>query len=293
MLRVKNRKSLIAKLLFVALTFAVSVGAGSSTPFTPNTGPSLLILGDSITWGSDYFAKAQKLVAGDGQWVNVVLDGQYSRRVAFPTPNTSIRMSGVKSYLKLKAAGLNPDAVIVALGSNDVALETKPEIYEKIIRDLMNTIGNVPVTWLTVNRRDTKAIFARSVVFNTVLVKLTSEYPNLVLSDWSAIINDNPKLMSWDKVHLTPTGYAIRAKSYQSMARDIYERYWIATLPTTTPTAVTTTTTPVATTLPAVTTTLPIDTSTTIAATTTTTTTLASVTTTIATTTTTTVKTTP
>ncbi len=278
MLRTKNKKSLIAKLLFVAFTFAVTIGAGSSTPFTPNTGPSLLILGDSITWGSDYFAKAQKLVAGDGQWVNVVLDGQYSRRVAFPTPNTSIRMSGVKSYLKLKDAGLNPDAVIVALGSNDVALETKPEIYEKIIRDLMNTIGNVPVTWLTVNRRDTKAIAARSVIFNKILIKMTAEYPNLVLSDWYSVINSNLKLMAWDKVHLTPTGYAIRAKSYQSLARDIYERYWIATAPTTTTTAVTTTTTPAATTLPAVTTTLPSDTSTTVA--TATTTTLASATTT-------------
>ncbi len=282
MLRTKNKKSLIAKLLFVAFTFAVTIGAGSSTPFTPNTGPSLLILGDSITWGSDYFAKAQKLVAGDGQWVNVVLDGQYSRRVAFPTPNTSIRMSGVKSYLKLKDAGLNPDAVIVALGSNDVALETKPEIYEKIIRDLMNTIGNVPVTWLTVNRRDTKAIAARSVVFNKILIKMTAEYPNLVLSDWYSVINSNLKLMAWDKVHLTPTGYAIRAKSYQSLARDIYERYWTATAPTTTTTAVTTTTTPAATTLPAVTTTLPSDTSTTVATATTiaTTTTLASATTT-------------
>lgn len=275
--------------MFVTFTFAITIGAGSSTPFTPNTSPSLLILGDSITWGTEYFAKAQKLVAGDGQWANVVIDGQYSRRVAFPTPNTSIRMSGVKSYLKLKAAGLNPDAVIVALGSNDVALETKSDVYEKIIRDLMNTIGNVPVTWLTVNRRDTKAIFARSVVFNTVLVKLTSEYPNLVLSDWSAIINDNPKLMSWDKVHLTPTGYAIRAKSYQSLARDIYERYWIATLPTTT----TTSSTLVATTVPAVTTTLPTETSTTIATNTTTTTTPLSATTTIAITTTTTIKTTP
>ena len=251
--------------MFVAFTFAITIGAGSSTPFTPNTSPSLLILGDSITWGTEYFAKAQKLVAGDGQWANVVIDGQYSRRVAFPTPNTSIRMSGVKSYLKLKAAGLNPDAVIVALGSNDVALETKSDVYEKIIRDLMNTIGNVPVTWLTVNRRDTKAIFARSVVFNTVLVKLTSEYPNLVLSDWSAIINDNPKLMSWDKVHLTPTGYAIRAKSYQLLARDIYERYWVATSPTTTTTAVITTTTTVATTLPATTTAVPTETTTTLA----------------------------
>ncbi len=264
MFRISNKRRLAQRLVLISVAFAITLGAGSSTPFTVGTSPSLLILGDSITWGTDYFAKAQKLVAGDGQWVNVVVDGQYSRRVAFPTPNTSIRMSGVKSYLKLKAAGLNPDAVIVALGSNDVALETKVEVYEKIIRDLMNTFGNVPVTWLTVNRRDTKAIFARSVVFNTVLVKLTSEYPNLVLSDWSAIINNNPKLMSWDKVHLTPTGYAIRAKSYQSLARDSYERYWIATAPTTTTTlpaeTTTTTTTTIvtttATTLPAVTTTI-------------------------------------
>jgi|APGre2960657444_1045066.scaffolds.fasta_scaffold87707_1 lysophospholipase L1-like esterase len=259
-----NKRRLPQRLILIAVAFAVSLGAGSSTPFTVGTSPSLLILGDSITWGSDYFAKAQKLVAGDGQWANVVVDGQYSRRVAFPTPNTSIRMSGVKTYLKLKAAGLNPDAVIVALGSNDVALETKAETYEKVIRDLMNTIGNVPVTWLTVNRRDTKAIFARSVVFNSVLVKLTAEYPNLVLSDWSSMINANLKLMSWDKVHLTPTGYAVRAKSYQSLARDSYERYWIATAPTTTTTlpaeTTTTTTTTIvtttATTLPAVTTTI-------------------------------------
>ena len=258
-----NRKSLIAKLLSVAFAFAISIGAGSSTPFTPDASPSLLIIGDSITWGTDYFAKAQKLVAGDGQWANVVVDGQYSRRVAFPTPNTSIRMSGVKSYLKLKAAGLNPDAVIVALGSNDVAMESKIKVYEKIIRDLMDTIGNVPVTWLTINRRDTKRIHARSVIFNSVLIKLTAEYPNLVLSDWYSVINSNLKLMAWDKVHLTPTGYAVRAKSYQSLARDIYERYWKATTATTTTTDVDTTTTTVAPIGPAVTTTLPTDTSTT------------------------------
>ena len=256
-----NRKSLIAKLLSVAFAFAISIGAGSSTPFTPDASPSLLIIGDSITWGTDYFAKAQKLVAGDGQWANVVVDGQYSRRVAFPTPNTSIRMSGVKSYLKLKAAGLNPDAVIVALGSNDVAMESKIKVYEKIIRDLMDTIGNVPVTWLTINRRDTKRIHARSVIFNSVLIKLTAEYPNLVLSDWYSVINSNLKLMAWDKVPLTTTGYKLRAKSYQSLARDIYERYWVAAAPTTTTTAVTTTTTTVATTLPSVTTTLPTETS--------------------------------
>ena len=165
--------------------------------------------------------------------------------------------------MKLKAAGLNPDAVIVALGSNDVAMESKIKVYEKIIRDLMDTIGNVPVTWLTINRRDTKRIHARSVIFNSVLIKLTAEYPNLVLSDWYSVINSNLKLMAWDKVHLTPTGYTVRAKSYQSLARDIYERYWIATTATTTTTDVDTTTTTVAPIGPAVTTTLPTDTSTT------------------------------
>ena len=152
--RTQNNKPLIRKLLLVSFALVVSVGYGSSTPFKPNAGPSILILGDSITWGTEYFAKAQSLIASDAQWKTVVIDGQYSRRVAFPTPNLSTRMSGVKSFLKLAASGLKVDAVIVALGSNDVAIETKESSYEIVIRDLLKTIGNVPVTWLTVNRRD-------------------------------------------------------------------------------------------------------------------------------------------
>ncbi|MFM8851904.1 MAG: GDSL-type esterase/lipase family protein, partial [Acidimicrobiaceae bacterium] len=193
---------------FVILTVAVclTVAAGISTPFTPNTGPSLLILGDSITWGTEYFAKSQKLIAADEQWANIVIDGQYSRRVAFPTPNASTKYSGVKTFKKLSDNGLRADAVIVALGSNDVAIETKEAVYELIIRDLMTTIGDVPVTWLTVNRRDTPAIAKRSILFNQVLARLAPEYPNLVLEDWYSTIAKRSKWMAWDKVHLTPAG---------------------------------------------------------------------------------------
>ena len=231
---------------FALLTVAVclTVAAGISTPFTPNTGPSLLILGDSITWGTEYFAKSQKLIAADEQWANIVIDGQYSRRVAFPTPNASTKFSGVKTFKKLSDNGLRADAVIVALGSNDVAIETKEAVYELIIRDLMTTIGDVPVTWLTVNRRDTPAIAKRSIVFNQVLARLAPEYPNLVLEDWYSSIAKRSKWMAWDKVHLTPSGYQARAKLHQRLARDLFDRHIIATTPTTTTTVLATTVPP-------------------------------------------------
>ena len=231
-----NNISRVRRFALLAVAVCLTVAAGISTPFTPNTGPSLLILGDSITWGTEYFAKSQKLIAEDGQWTNVVIDGQYSRRVAFPTPNASTKYSGVKTFKKLRDGGLHADAVIVALGSNDVALETKEAVYELIIRDLMTTIGDVPVTWLTVNRRDTPEIAKRSILFNQVLARLAPEFPNLVIEDWYSTIAKHSKWMAWDKVHLTPAGYQARAKLHQRLARELYDRHIIATTPTTTTT---------------------------------------------------------
>ena len=230
----KNKLSRARRFALLTVAVCLTVAAGISTPFTPNTGPSILILGDSITWGTEYFAKSQKLIAADEQWTNIVIDGQYSRRVAFPTPNASTKFSGVKTFKKLSDNGLKADAVIVALGSNDVAIETKEAVYELIIRDLMTTIGDVPVTWLTVNRRDTPAIAKRSILFNQVLVRLAPEYPNLVLEDWYSKIAKRTKWMAWDKVHLTPSGYKARAKLHRRLARELYDRHIIATTPTTT-----------------------------------------------------------
>ncbi len=263
----KNKFTRARRFALISAAVCLTVAAGISTPFTPNTGPSLLILGDSITWGTEYFAKSQKLIVADAQWANVVIDGQYSRRVAFPTPNASTKYSGVKTFKKLSDSGLRADAVIVALGSNDVAIETKEAVYELIIRDLLKTIGNVPVTWLTVNRRDTPEIAKRSVIFNQVLVRLASEYPNLVIEDWYSLIAKRTKWMAWDKVHLTPSGYQARAKMHQRLARELYDRHIIATTPTTTTTTTTVPPTTVPVTVPV--TTVPPTTETTAPATTT------------------------
>ncbi|NQV97787.1 MAG: hypothetical protein HQ486_08330 [Acidimicrobiaceae bacterium] len=242
---IRLNRRLSRRLLLFVIAGGLTIGAGISSPFAANTGPSLLILGDSITWGTEYFAKSRSLIVADAQWANVVIDGQYSRRVAFPTPNFSTRFSGVKTFKKLSAKGLTANAVIVALGSNDVALETKEAVYELIIRDMLKTIGNVPVTWLTVNRRDTPAITKRSVLFNKVLNRIAPEFPNLVIEDWYTNIAKHPRWMAFDKVHLTPRGYAVRARLYRRLANSLYERHIIATTPTTTTTTTTTTTVPV------------------------------------------------
>jgi len=70
----KHRFKKVRRFVVGAVALCVVVGAGISTPFTPNTGPSLLILGDSITWGTEYFAKSLKLIQADGQCKNVVID---------------------------------------------------------------------------------------------------------------------------------------------------------------------------------------------------------------------------
>lgn len=241
----KNKLTGIRRAIALAISGCVVLGAGIPTPSTPQSGPSILILGDSITWGTEYFAKSQKLITADAQWTNIVIDGQYSRRVAFPTPNASTKFSGVKTFKKLSDNGLRADAVIVALGSNDVAIETSVVVYELIIRDLLTTIGEKPVTWLTVNRRDTPAIAKRSVLFNEVLVRIAPEYPNLVIEDWYSSLAKRSKWMAWDKVHLTPTGYQARAKLHQRLARELFDRHIIATTPTTTTSTTTSTTTTV------------------------------------------------
>ena len=57
-------------------------------------------------------------------------------------------------------------SLVVSLEANVARFESDLNKAEFMAKKAMDTIGNVPVTWLTVNRRDTKAIFARSVVFN-------------------------------------------------------------------------------------------------------------------------------
>jgi len=219
--------------ILVVLLALVSVATGAraaNTPTTPKT--TLLVLGDSLTWGSNYFSKSQSRLAASGTFESVVVDGWWSRRIGGIVSTT---YSGTNTYKKLVNNGLRPTAVIVALGTNDVFFVSRPREYATLIRELMNTIGNVPVTWVNVHRIDSATTTARSATFNATLDRVLAEYPLATVFDWASLAKERPRLTAWDKVHLTDAGHEARAKAYLEIAATLAQRAADVASPTTLP----------------------------------------------------------
>lgn len=208
--------------------------AARSTTTTAPAGPTLLVLGDSLTWGAQYFGKARELIEADAQWGTVLMDGLFSRRLDVPTWSKWIKYSGIKVLRQWREQGTNPDAMIVALGSNDVFHESSPKVYEQLMRALLDEIGGVPTTFLTILRYDTPAIAARSRAYNEVLVRVAADYPNVEVYDWYAVVSKRSKWRAWDKVHLTATGYEQRARTYRRLAAALWDRAYPPPPPETT-----------------------------------------------------------
>lgn len=223
-------------------------GATARTTTTAPPGPTLLVLGDSLTWGAQYFAQAREQIEADAQWEVVVMDGLFSRRLDVPAWSKWIKYSGIKVLRQWREQGVEPDALIVGLGSNDVFHESSPKVYEQLIRALLDEIGPLPTTFLTILRYDTPAIATRSRAFNAVLRRVARDYPSVEVYDWYAVVSKRSKWRAWDKVHLTATGYAQRARTYRRLATALWDRTYPPPVPETTvpPTVPETTTTTVA-----------------------------------------------
>ncbi len=242
----RARAALAAALIFV---FAAAIELQPSA--TNAGGGTLLILGDSITFGTAYpgFGNVTPQLRALGTFSTVIVDAAYSRNISGPA---STKRNGVKTYKQLLKDGVRPTAVLVALGSNDLQQSRLPSFHEPRIRELLALIGDIPVVWINVLRTDSAFYLKRSAMFNSLLARLAPEYPNLKVVDWASMIAQNPMWFAFDKLHLQPIGYRARAAVYVQAA----EAMWVALTPTTTTTTTvpeTTTTTITATTSPATT----------------------------------------
>lgn len=230
----------VSALLLLAITPATV--AGGYAPGVNGTGGStLLVLGDSLTWGANYFAKTQSQLAATQTFDNVIVDGWWSRRIGGIVSTTYSGANTYKNtYLKKR---VYPTAVIVALGTNDVYFLSKKREYIAVIRELMDAIGPVPVVWLNVHRVDSSRTTARSRVFNRTLERVLAEYPLASVYDWANKAKTTSRLMAFDKIHLTPSGYKVRSNVYAELATTLAQRVSDATSTTTTTTIDATTTT--------------------------------------------------
>lgn len=244
-----RRAGVVALAVMLAWACVGGMGGGVGAAERPAKS-TLLVLGDSLTWGSNYFSKSQSRLAAAGNFDTVVVDGWWSRRIGGIVSTT---YSGNNTYKKLVSGGLRPSAVIVALGTNDVYFLSKRREYAALIRELMTTIGNIPVVWVNVHRVDTPSNVNRTRLFNTTLERTLAEYPLASIFDWSGLAKRNPAVMAWDKIHHSAYGYEVRTKTYLELAAMLAQR----SVDMTTTTTVVATTVPVttvpATTLPAAT----------------------------------------
>ena len=205
---------------------SVLVGLGLATIASPanataNPPTTLLVLGDSLTWGANYFAKSQARLAAANNFDLVLVDSRWGRRIS---GLSSTRYSGNAALKQLIADGVRPTAVIVALGTNDVAIFTKRREYVTLIQDLMTTIGNVPVAWVNVHRIDSASTIRGSRRFNAALGQVLANYPLANVFDWAEVAKKNPKVIDSDKIHLTPLGHEVRTKVYLELATTLAQR---------------------------------------------------------------------
>ena len=228
-------------LTIVAVTLISCIFVGNARAVEP--AHTLLVLGDSITWGTNYkgFGNLTPKLQALNTFDNVIVDGAFSRNISGPAKTLK---NGVKTYAKYLKTKVRPSAVIVALGSNDLQGSIKVRFYESRIRELLTLIGDVPVVWVNVLRIDSRYYVRASSVFNKVLNRVALDYPNVSVVNWHAMITKNPKWFAFDKLHLKPVGYRARANLYIELSQNLWNIITAATTSQSTTTIVADTTIP-------------------------------------------------
>ena len=173
---------------------AVAIGA--------NGQGTLLVVGDSLTVGTEAFGTLSAKVNSLGTWVNVVVDAKVGRKASL---GATVIEKGLTS---------STTALVIALGTNDMI--SKPETWYPrwVIDAVMQKTRGLPVLWVNLEfsqtgRSDWRA---RGVRFNKELRLAKLRYPNLAIADWNTAFTPKSKSrFIEDGVHLTVSGYKTRS----------------------------------------------------------------------------------
>jgi hypothetical protein len=217
--------------------FIAPVATASRPAIGLNGQGTVLVVGDSLTFGANYFGRLAVKAQGTNIWTNVVLDAKNGRKATVGAKVIANRLTN------------STTAIVVALGTNDMISKSESWYPSFAIDTVMQQAGDLPVLWVNLEfsptgRADWRA---RGVRFNRALRAATNRYPNLVIADWNTFFT--PKGQSRfvaDGVHLTVTGYKTRTSYFVNQMRLFGQRIVEAT--TTTTSTTTSTTSPTSTT---------------------------------------------
>lgn len=223
----------MAALVLVFSPGVPTVQSAPNTTINPLSGATTaFFLGDSLTVGADAFGSLRSKLLRLDHWQSVTLDARVGRTLKQGVPLLKER---------LRRFPATP-VVFIALGTNDLLSidVTKPALRtfpQKIIDQVMSTVGARPVIWTNVTYGAIHPDWIRRAKrFNQALVTATSRYPNLRIIDWASAISPSTNWYQYDGIHVSPTGYRFRATHLVTSI----DRLW-PTLTTTTSTSTTST----------------------------------------------------
>jgi hypothetical protein len=224
---------------------AVPASAARKPVIGANGQGTLLMVGDSLTFGANYFGRLGIRAQGTNIWTKVTLDAKNGRKATVGAKVIANKLTS------------STTAIVVALGTNDMISKSETWYPRYAIDTVMEQAGELPVLWVNLEFSPTGRADWRSrgIRFNRALQAATSDYPNLTIADWNKFFT--PKGQSRfvaDGVHLSVTGYKTRTTYFINQMRLFGQRIVDATTTTTTTTTTVPVTTP-ATTIPETTTT--------------------------------------
>lgn len=217
----------IATAMLLLFAAAVPVASAAKPAIGPNGQGTVLIVGDSLTFGANYFGKLATKTQSTNIWTKVVIDTKDGRKATVGAKVIADRLTDTTT------------AVVIALGTNDMISKSQSWYPDYAIDTVMEQVGTLPVLWVNLEfsptgRADWRSRGAR---FNRALKNATTRHPNLTVADWNKFFT--PKGQSRfvaDGVHLTVTGYKTRTTYFITKMTEFAQQIISATTTTTTTT---------------------------------------------------------
>ena len=225
-----RRLAVCITVVSLLLISAVPAHAARKPAIGPNGQGTVLLIGDSLTFGANYFGRLGTRAQATNIWTKVSLDARNGRKATVGAKIIADKLTNTTT------------AIVVALGTNDMIAQSQSWYPRYAIDTVMAQTEGLPVLWVNIEfsptgRPDWKS---RGVRFNRALQQAVSRYPNLMIADWNKFFTPRgPSRFVGDGVHLSVTGYKTRSSFFINQMMSFGQRIVDATTTTTS-----TTTTP-------------------------------------------------